>query len=203
MVTRTVKSTDDLALLKVYLDGRKRPFTVDVTEGRDRSTEQNRLAFKWYIEISDQTGEDREDVRARCKLKARPHPAGSPRELPQDLRPADQPLDYAEKIDLIRDTECRSEKMNVEQMSRYLDIVFVPCQISVVLTIHRIDMPTTRKASSMTRLIRKALGLGSMAPPPSDAACPPGHAGAGPASAQYRKQHKRGSEGSSVNAATR
>lgn len=67
MVQRIVKGPDDLALLKVYLDGRKLPLTVEITEGRDRSTEQNKLAFKWYAEVSDQTGEDREDVRARCK----------------------------------------------------------------------------------------------------------------------------------------
>ena len=48
MTTRTVKNADDLALLKVYLDQRKRPFTVDVTDGRDRSAEQNRLSQKWY-----------------------------------------------------------------------------------------------------------------------------------------------------------
>lgn len=138
MVTRTVKSTDDLALLKVYLDGRKRPFTVDITEGRDRSTEQNRLAFKWYIEISDQTGEDREDVRARCKLEI-----GVPilREAHERFRATYdrliRPLDYAEKLDLIRDTEMPvTSLMNVEQMSRYLDIVFRRhAEIGVVLTI--------------------------------------------------------------------
>ena len=69
MVTRSVKNADDLTLLITYLKGRKRPLTVDITEGRDRSGEQNRLAFKWYGEISEQTGEDREDVRARCKLE--------------------------------------------------------------------------------------------------------------------------------------
>ncbi len=138
MVTRTVKNTDDLALLKVYLDGRKRPFTVDITEGRDRSTEQNRLAFKWYIEISDQTGEDREDVRARCKLEI-----GVPilREAHERFRATYdrliRPLDYAEKLDLIRDTEMPvTSLMNVEQMSRYLDIVFRRhAEIGVVLTI--------------------------------------------------------------------
>lgn len=138
MVTRTVKSTDDLALLKVYLDGRKRPFTVDITEGRDRSTEQNRLAFKWYIEISDQTGEDREDVRARCKLEI-----GVPilREAHERFRKTYdrvvRPLSYEDKIDLIKVTDLPVTRlMNVEQMSRYLDIVFRRhAEIGVVLTI--------------------------------------------------------------------
>jgi len=138
MVTRTVKNPDDLAMLKVYLDGRKRPFTVDITEGRDRSTEQNRLAFKWYIEISDQTGEDREDVRARCKLEI-----GVPilREAHDKFRQTYdrliRPLRYPEKLALIRDTELPvTSLMNVEQMSRYLDIVFRRhAEVGVVLTI--------------------------------------------------------------------
>jgi len=138
MVSRTVKNTDDLALLKVYLDGRKRPFTVDITDGRDRSAEQNRLAFKWYVEISDQTGEDREDVRARCKLEI-----GIPilREAHEKFRATYdrivRPLSYSEKLDLIRDTEIPVTRlMNVEQMSRYLDIVFRRhAEIGVVLTV--------------------------------------------------------------------
>lgn len=138
MVTRVVKNADELALLKVYLDGRKRPFSVDITEGRDRSTEQNRLAWKWYIEISDQTGEDREDVRARCKLEH-----GVPilrQEQEKFCATYDRlirPLPYPEKLALIRDIELPvTSLMNVEQMSRYLDIVFRRhAEIGVVLTI--------------------------------------------------------------------
>lgn len=138
MVTRAIKNDDDLTLLTVYLTGRKRPFTVDITEGRDRSTEQNRLAWKWYIEISDQTGEDREDVRARCKLEI-----GVPilREAHNKFRATYdkliRPLAYPEKLALIRDTEMPvTSLMNVEQMSRYLDIVFRRhAEIGVVLTI--------------------------------------------------------------------
>jgi hypothetical protein len=138
MVQRTVKDNDELALLKLYLDGRKRPFTVDITEGRDRSTEQNRLAFKWYVEISDQTGEDREDVRARCKLEI-----GIPilrSEVERFRLTYDRiirPLPYPDKMELIRDTEMPvTSLMNVDQMSRYLDIVFRRhSEIGVVLTI--------------------------------------------------------------------
>lgn len=138
MVTRAVKNSDDLKLLTVYLEGRKRPFTVDITEGRDRSTEQNRLAFKWYVEISEQTGEDRGDVRARCKLEI-----GVPilREAHDKFKATYdrviRPLPYSEKLELIRDTEMPvTSLMNVEQMSRYMDIVFRRhAEIGVVLTI--------------------------------------------------------------------
>lgn len=138
MVTRTVKNADELALLKVYLDGRKQPFTVDITEGRDRSDEQNRLAFKWYREISDQTGEDREDVRARCKLEI-----GVPilREESEKFRATYdlvlRPRPYGEKLSFIRDAELPITRlMNVDQMSRYLDIVFRRhAELGIVLTI--------------------------------------------------------------------
>jgi len=138
MVTRSVKNQDDLALLKVYLDGRKRPFTVDITEGRDRSSEQNRLAFKWYVEISDQTGEDREDVRARCKLEVGvPILRAEQEKFRATYDRLIRPLAYADKLRLIRDTELPvTSLLNVEQMSRYLDIVFRRhAEIGVVLTI--------------------------------------------------------------------
>lgn len=138
MVTRTVKNEDELALLITYLKGRKRPLTVEITEGRDRSAEQNRLAWKWYIEVSDQTGEDREDVRARCKLEV-----GVPilREAHGKFRATYdklvRPFSYPEKLALIRDTEMPvTSLMNVEMMSRYLDLVFRRhSELGIVLTI--------------------------------------------------------------------
>lgn len=126
MTTRTVKNRDDLALLKVYLDGRKRPFTVDVTDGRDRSAEQNRLSHKWYKEISEQTGEAVEDVRARCKLEI-----GVPimRDASDKFRATYdrliRPLDYDDKLALIRDTDMPVTRlMNVTQMTGFMDEVF-------------------------------------------------------------------------------
>lgn len=126
MTIRAVKNADDLALLKVYLDQRKRPFTVDITDGRDRSSEQNRLSHKWYGEISSQTGEAVEDVRARCKLEI-----GVP-----ILRKASEPfratydrtiraLPYDQKLAVIRDMDVPVTRlMNVEQMTAYMDEVF-------------------------------------------------------------------------------
>lgn len=137
MVTRSVKNEDELALLKVYLDQRKRPFTVDVTDGRDRSAEQNRLSHKWYKEISEQTGEDVEDVRARCKLEI-----GVPILRENDAFRATydrliRPLDYADKLALLRDTDMPVTRlMSVEQMTRYMDEVFRKhAEFGVALTI--------------------------------------------------------------------
>lgn len=126
MTIRTVKNTDDLVLLKVYLDGRKRPFTVDIEDGRNRSIEQNRLSHKWYKEISEQTGEAVEDVRARCKLEI-----GVPitREASDKFKAAYdngiRHLPYEAKLAVIRDMDVPVTRlMNVEQMSQYMDLVF-------------------------------------------------------------------------------
>jgi hypothetical protein len=154
MVTRAIKNPDDLTLLTTYLKGRKRPFTVEITEGRDRSTEQNRLAFKWYVEISDQTGEDREDVRARCKLEI-----GVPilRQAHEKFRETYdrliKPLPPTEKMKLIRDIELPvTSLMNVEQMSRYLDIVFRRhAEMGIVLTV-----PPDRYAYNPEKMARAA-----------------------------------------------
>ena len=126
MVERIVKSDDDLALLKVYLDGRKRPITVTIEDGRNRSTEQNRLSHKWYQEIAAQTGEDVEDVRARCKLKhGLPILMESSDGFRDLCRRRIKPLPHAERIELIRDFDIPITRlMNVEQMSRYMDEVF-------------------------------------------------------------------------------
>lgn len=138
MVTRAVKNDDDLALLKVYLDQRKRPFTVDVTDGRDRSTEQNNLSQKWYGEIAEQSGESREDVRARCKLELGVpilrHGSEAFRKTYDRLI---RPLDYADKLDLIRATDMPVTRlMNVGQMTEYMDEVFKRhTEFGIVLTI--------------------------------------------------------------------
>lgn len=137
MTTRSIKNEADLSLFATYLKGRKRPFTVEVTDGRDRSSEQNKLAFKWYKEISEQTGEEIEDVRARCKLEI-----GVPilRENEKFRATYDRlirPLPYPDKIELIRASDWPVTRlMKVEQMSRYLDIVFRQhAEIGIALTV--------------------------------------------------------------------
>lgn len=138
MTQRIVKNPDDLALLKVYLDQRKRPFTVEITDGRDRSAEQNRLSQKWYAEIAEQTGEDRGDVRARCKLEI-----GVPimRDASEKFRATYdrlvRPLAYNDKLALIRDTDMPVTRlMNVGQMTEFMDLVFRRhSEFGIVLTV--------------------------------------------------------------------
>lgn len=126
MATRAIRNPDELALFKVYLDNRTLPITVDVTEGRDRTNEQNKLSHKWYSEIAAQTGEDQEDVRARCKLEI-----GVPilRRASDGFRSTYdrliRDLAYDDKIAVIRDFDMPITRlMNVAQMTEYLDLVF-------------------------------------------------------------------------------
>jgi hypothetical protein len=125
VTTRAIKNADDLALLKVYLDQRKRPFTVEVTDGRNRSDEQNNLSHKWYAEIAAQTGEAVEDVRARCKLEI-----GVPilRKGNEKFRATYdktiRALPYDAKVAIIRDMDIPVTRlMNVGQMTQYMDEV--------------------------------------------------------------------------------
>lgn len=138
MSTRTIKTPDDIKLLIVYLEGKKLPLTIDIEDGRDRSAEQNRLSHKWYKEISEQTGESVEDVRARCKLEI-----GVPilRQGSEQFRNTYdrliRPLDYSDKHAVIRDTDMPITRlMKVEQMSRYMDAVFQQhAEFGIVLTV--------------------------------------------------------------------
>jgi hypothetical protein len=52
------------------IEAREAPFTVEITSGKRRSVEQNRLQRKWIGEISDQLGDRTpEEVRGECKLR--------------------------------------------------------------------------------------------------------------------------------------
>ncbi|MGN6537671.1 MAG: hypothetical protein ACTHKQ_18320 [Mesorhizobium sp.] len=138
MTSRSIANEHQLKLLITYLNGRKRPFSVEIVDGRNRSEEANRLSQKWYAEIAEQTGEDREDVRARCKLEI---------DIPIMREASDKfratydrlirPLAYDDKLALIRDTDMPVTRlMNVGDMSRYMDEVFRRhAEFGIVLTI--------------------------------------------------------------------
>lgn len=68
MVTRTLATEQDRMMLIRLIEGVQLPSTVEITKGKRRSVEQNRLQRKWMIEIAEQLGEDAEHWRAYCKL---------------------------------------------------------------------------------------------------------------------------------------
>jgi hypothetical protein len=138
MTSRVIRNQHDLEALLALLRERKLPFTIEVTDGRNRSVEANNLAQKWFSEISEQTGEDREDVRARCKLEI-----GVPimREASEKFKETYdrlvRPLPYQDKLELIRDTDMPVTRlMGVKDMTRFMDLVFRRhSEFGVILTV--------------------------------------------------------------------
>ena len=68
MTTRILKIKADIDLLFDYIKGLKLPLTVNIKKGKDRSIEQNKLAFKWYLEAGEQGDMTAPEYRAYCKL---------------------------------------------------------------------------------------------------------------------------------------
>lgn len=69
MTTRIIKNKLDLESLFTYLSNFKLPFTINVKQGKDRSVEQNSLAFKWYLEAEQQGDMRSNEYRGFCKLR--------------------------------------------------------------------------------------------------------------------------------------
>ena len=70
MTTRIIRTDEDLAGLANLLRERKRPFTVQVTAGLNRTVEQNKLQRLWMKEAAEQldSGYTEENLRGFCKL---------------------------------------------------------------------------------------------------------------------------------------
>lgn len=69
MPTRVVRSEQDVDKLVSLLATRKFPMTITFVQGEARTKKQNRLAQRWFTDISRQVGDQtHEDIRAECKL---------------------------------------------------------------------------------------------------------------------------------------
>lgn len=68
-VNRIVQNDKDKEMLVKLILSKTEPFTVTMTDGKHRTTPQNRLQRLWMIEISEQLGDRTpEEVRGECKL---------------------------------------------------------------------------------------------------------------------------------------
>ena len=69
MTSRTITNDYEHRQLIKLLQGRKRPFSVEIIDGRKRSVEQNRLQRLWIKEAAEQLGDrTQEELRGWCKL---------------------------------------------------------------------------------------------------------------------------------------
>lgn len=65
---RIVETEQARDMLVKFIAGKKLPFTATITDGKHRTTDQNRLQRQWVAEIAAQTGDTPEEVRGYCKL---------------------------------------------------------------------------------------------------------------------------------------
>ena len=69
MPTKVLRQPEHIVSLTRMLEGRKLPLTVSWSQGALRADAQNRLAQRWFTDVSLQLGDQtHEDVRAMCKL---------------------------------------------------------------------------------------------------------------------------------------
>lgn len=68
-VNRVIKDEHERKMAALFVESRKYPFTLTITDGKPRTSAQNRLQHKWMQEIAEQKGDmTAEEVRAYCKL---------------------------------------------------------------------------------------------------------------------------------------
>lgn len=66
---RIVETEYDRQLLIKFIAGKKLPFTSTLTDGKHRTTDQNKLQRLWVNEIAAQVGDQSpEEIRGYCKL---------------------------------------------------------------------------------------------------------------------------------------
>lgn len=68
MVTRNVETEQARGMLLKYIEQHKLPMFVEINAGKARSKQQNRLAWRWFTDITEQLGENPEYWRGYCKL---------------------------------------------------------------------------------------------------------------------------------------
>lgn len=103
----------------------KYPVTVDITQGRKRSVEQNQLQRLWLNEAAEQLkDESAEDKRAYCKLHfGVPILRNENKEFKRQYDKVIRPLSYEDKLEIMKvPFDCPVTRlMKTGQKKRYLD----------------------------------------------------------------------------------
>lgn len=127
MTTRVIIAEWDRQLLIRLLEAQKLPFTIDITRGKRRSVQQNRLQRLWLNEISEQLGDRTpEEVRGYCKLTMGVPIMRAENEAFREKYDAHvKPLPYEQKLALMMEPLDLpvTRIMSTDQKRRYLDAV--------------------------------------------------------------------------------
>ncbi len=124
MPHRTIENEADVADFARFLGRLQLPVTVEWTQGRDRSRDQNALQWLWATETAHQLG-DRTPAEVQADWKLR-HGVPILREDSAEFRELYdtmiRPLPFEMKVKAMDMIEVTS-RMKVRQMVRYLDAV--------------------------------------------------------------------------------
>lgn len=139
MVSRLINNEYERKMLIKRIEQQKLPFTAEITAGRHRTVEQNKLQRLWIKEASEQLGETAEDLRAYCKLTIGvPILRAENDEFRAKYDAVVRPLPYKTKLDIMKEPLDMpiTRLMTTAQKTAYLDQVFKHfSEQGVVLTI--------------------------------------------------------------------
>ena len=124
MPTKIIREPEHVDALSVLLRGRKLPLTVTWTQGALRSHVQNRLAQRWFTDISAQLGDQtHEDVRSECKLRfGVPILRAENEAFRASYDRVMKHLPYEQKLDAIKAFDLPVTRlMTVKQMTAFMD----------------------------------------------------------------------------------
>lgn len=126
-VNRTIQTGQDKAMAIRLLEARPVPFTLSITDGKHRSTAQNKLAHMWMAEIAQQKGDmTPQDVRAYCKLTIGvPLLRAENEAFREGYDRIVRPLSYEQKIALMGEPLDLpvTRLMTTKQKTQYLDAI--------------------------------------------------------------------------------
>lgn len=153
MAHRIIETEDDLSDWFRFASKLKKPLTLEWTQGRDRTRDQNALQWLWATEAAHQLGDrTSDDIQREWKLRygvpiLREDSAAFRATYDRHIRP----LAYEEKIAFMDMIDVTSA-MTVRQMVRFLDAV----QRESLENGIRLTDPDPNLASYQARYRRKA-----------------------------------------------
>lgn len=124
MPTKVLRQPEHVEALAAMLRGRRMPITVSWAQGASRSQAQNRLAQRWFSDVSLQLGDHtHEEVRAMCKLVfGVPILRAENEAFRLSYDATMKRLSYEAKIDAIKAFDLPvTRMMTVKQMTAFMD----------------------------------------------------------------------------------
>lgn len=126
--SRIVETEQAREMLVRFIQSKNLPFVASITDGKGRTTKQNKLQRKWMVEISEQLGDcTPEDVRAYSKLAIGvPILRAENEAFRERYDEVVKPLPYQTKLAIMAEPLDMpiTRIMTTAQKTKYLDAVF-------------------------------------------------------------------------------